>query len=220
MTWKSRFLSCFPALHAALVLGLLFAAAFLNVGIIGKTGLVFLACFALYLLPPLLYRLHNIVYSLREGMTCISSSEYSSWWGGHQIQGLFTTFPAIESALRLLPGVYSAWLRLWGAKVGRGVYWTPQVEICDRGLVDIGDKVLFGHQAVMCSHVVVPRKQKLYVYVKSVRVESAVFVGARASIGPGCVAPAGSFLPYRCEMKVNETFSATQNVPAAIARAL
>ena len=63
---------------------------------------------------------------------------------GHQLQVLYSAFPA----LRLVPGLYSAWLRLWGSRVGRAVYWTPQVKITDRGLLKVGDGVVFGHRVV------------------------------------------------------------------------
>jgi acetyltransferase-like isoleucine patch superfamily enzyme len=56
--------------------------------------------------------------------------------------------------LRLLPGLYSAWLRLWGAKVGRLTYWAPDVRILDRSLIEIGDDVIFGVGVCLSPHLI------------------------------------------------------------------
>ncbi|MDJ0694669.1 GH3 auxin-responsive promoter family protein [Mastigocoleus sp. MO_188.B34] len=45
----------------------------------------------------------------------------------------------------LLTEVITLWLRLWGSKVGEGIYWTPKIEIADRGLLEIGDRVRVTH---------------------------------------------------------------------------
>lgn len=45
----------------------------------------------------------------------------------------------------LIPGIFSCWLRLWGAKVGRDVYWTTRLEIADRSLLEIGDRIRVTH---------------------------------------------------------------------------
>src|SRR5262245_3121557 len=79
----------------------------------------------LYLVPPLTFRLHQIIFPIRKSLSNIAERKYSPWWGAHQIQLIYIAIPQLEAALRLVPGLYSAWLRLWGSRIGRGVYWTP-----------------------------------------------------------------------------------------------
>src|ERR1700759_382013 len=74
--------------------------------------------FVVYLLPPLTLRLHNLIWPLTEGRTNLAEPKYSAWWGAHQIQLLFFALPQLEAILRLIPGCYSVWLRLWGSHVG------------------------------------------------------------------------------------------------------
>ncbi|HEX4924617.1 MAG TPA: sterol desaturase family protein [Bdellovibrionales bacterium] len=162
----------------------------------------------LYVLPPLAYRLHNRFYPLKTGMTRLSGGDYSPWWGGHQIQLLYIAVPSLEALLRVIPGVYSAWLRLWGSRVGRGVYWTPQVEITDRALLEIGDHVVFGHKAAFYNHVVNPKKDKMFLYVNVTKIGSGVFVGAGSRVGPGAVIESGVQLPILTDVHINQRITA------------
>jgi hypothetical protein len=106
----------------------------------------------LYLVPVATYRLHGALWPLVEGASRIDAPRYAPWWGGHQCQLMYSALPALEAALRLVPGLYSGWLRLWGSRVGRGVYWTPLVEITDRSLLEVGDGVVFGHRVACYAH--------------------------------------------------------------------
>ena len=162
--------------------------------------------FILYLIPPFVFRIHGFIFPQLKGRSIISDAKvYSPWWGGHQVQLLYIAFPAFEAALRLFPGFYSAWLRLWGAKVGRRVYWTPRVEILDRNLMDIGDEVVFGHRVVCVSHVIDQTSDgSLLLYVKPIQIGDGVFIGAGSSIGPGCVIEAGVRLDAFSMVKLNE----------------
>jgi hypothetical protein len=72
----------------------------------------------LYLVPVATYRLHDALWPLVEGSSRIDAPGYAPWWGGHQCQLMYSAFPALEAALRLVPGLYSGWLRLWGSRVG------------------------------------------------------------------------------------------------------
>ncbi|MFN6485252.1 MULTISPECIES: DapH/DapD/GlmU-related protein [unclassified Nostoc] len=160
--------------------------------------------FAIYGLPVLVYRLHEWIYPVREGISYLQNKEYSPWWGSHQIQVIYITIPALEAVLRLIPGVFSCWLRLWGAKVGRDVYWTPGLEIADRSLLEIGDRVVIGHRVGIYSHIIKPRKQNLMLYVKKVKIGSNVFVGAGSNLAPGVVIGDGSYLPAASNLYPNQ----------------
>jgi hypothetical protein len=81
------------------------------------------------------------------------SSAFLAWWTLFSLQTLFNRLPALEECLRLVPGLYSAWLRLWGARVGRLTYWAPGTRILDRSFVSIGDDVVFGARVRINPHV-------------------------------------------------------------------
>jgi hypothetical protein len=83
----------------------------------------------------------------------IGSSAFLRWWACFQCQALFLRFPALEELLRLVPGIYSLWLRLWGSRIGALTYWAPGTIILDRGFLEIGDKVVFGAGVRINPHV-------------------------------------------------------------------
>lgn len=112
-----------------------------------------LAPAVLYLAPLVPGRL--LRESLRHCPSAIptGSPAFLRWWACFQCQALFLRFPALEEALRLVPGAYSFWLRLWGSKIGTLTYWAPGTLILDRGFLDIGDNVIFGAGVRINPHV-------------------------------------------------------------------
>jgi hypothetical protein len=163
----------------------------------------------LYLVPPLTFRLHRIFFPIRKSLSNLSDRKYSPWWGAHQIQLVYIAIPQLEAALRLAPGLYSAWLRLWGSKIGRRVYWTPNVEITDRHLLDIGDQVVCGHKCKFLGHAIKPSGQKMALYTRSIKVGNDVFIGAGSRIGPGAVIADGTFLPVLTDVHINQVVEST-----------
>ncbi len=141
----------------------------------------------LYVVPVVAFRLHQIVAPLGAGGSRLDGKTYVPWWGGHQIQLIYIAVPQLEALLRMVPGLYSLWLRAWGSKIGRRVHWTPQVEVTDRSLLDVGDGVVFGHRAVLFGHVIRHGKQYMLLYVRKVTIGDGVFVGAGSAISPGAV---------------------------------
>ena len=190
MTLLSTFLAFFPALvllaAGASVYWLCVAPSIFS---------VFAIAFSLYGIPLLTHYIHRYFHPIAEGIGYLRGDNYSPWWGSHQIQSIYIAFPALETLLRLIPGVFSAWLRLWGAQIGRDVYWTPQLEIADRGLIIVGDRVVFGYQVTLVSHVIKPKKDNLMLYVKKIEIGNDVFLGARSQLGPGAQIQDGTFLP-------------------------
>ncbi|MGL5131432.1 MAG: acyl transferase, partial [Planktothrix sp.] len=160
MTLLSQILLLFPAIVLLFIGGSLIYFAH-SPGIFSALTILF----SLYGLPVFIYRLHQWIYPIKEGISYLQGKEYSPWWGSHQIQVIYIAIPALEAVLRLIPGVFSGWLRLWGAKIGQNVYWTPGLEIADRGLLEIGDRVVIGHRVGIYSHIIKPRKQNLMLYV-------------------------------------------------------
>ncbi len=207
MTLLSRAMSMFPLFHA-LASGGCFLLALRELhhptqfAILATMGIVFL-----YLMPPLIFRLHNALYPLKKGVVSLSEKRYSSWWGGHQIQLLFIAFPALETLLRLIPGAYSAWLRLWGSRIGKRVYWTPSVQLVDRSLMEVGDDVTFGHEVDLCAHVVTRKKDNVRLLVSGITIGSGCLIGARTRLGPGVVVHSNVDLPYNTEGWINQEFT-------------
>lgn len=182
MTLTSTILSLFPAV-VMLMAFISFLWICYSPGILSVAALFF----SFYGFPLLIHKIHEYFYPVQEGISYLQGKEYSPWWGSHQIQSIYITFEFLESALRLIPGAFSLWLRLWGAKIGKNVYWTPKLEIADRSLIEIGDNVVFGQSCGILSHVVKPKKQDLMLYVKKVKIGSNVFIGAGSYLAPGVI---------------------------------
>jgi acetyltransferase-like isoleucine patch superfamily enzyme len=199
MTVISKILSFFPTFIL-----LLTSAAIIYLAYSPNIFSILAVLVSIYGLPVLVYRLHEWVYPVREGISYLLGEEYSPWWGSHQIQVIYIAIPVLEAVLRLIPGVFSCWLRLWGAKVGRDVYWTTRLEIADRSLLEIGDRVVIGHGVGIYCHIIKPRKQNLMLYVKKVKIGSNVFVGAGSNLAPGVVIADGSYIPAATKLYPNQ----------------
>jgi acetyltransferase-like isoleucine patch superfamily enzyme len=195
MTFLSIILSFFPAFTFLVALGA-FLWLLIQPGILSFFALVS----ALYLWPLTIYRIHQFFYPIPLGLSDLTEKNYSPWWGSQQIQLIYNTFPSLEKILHLFPGLFSIWLRLWGAKVGKNVYWVPSVRIVDRSLIAIGDNVILGHLVITCSHVIKPKGDKLLLYVQPIKIGDNAFVGAQAKLGPGAWVEAGAFIPYNTEL--------------------
>jgi hypothetical protein len=190
MSVAGRLFAWFPTLHLALI------ATALGWAVV-RPGLVSLLTIAAvtYGLPVLLFRVHNWLAPLRPGISDLAVPTHSAWWGAHQLQRNFVAFPALEAALRTVPGLFSAWLRLWGSEVGRNVIFTPQLDLLDRTHLSIGDGVLFGHRVTLACHVVHPRGDRLLLYVAPITIGEGAFIGAGSVLGPGVTIEANAILP-------------------------
>jgi hypothetical protein len=201
MTLRGRLISFYPALILSLV-----AADALWFGLSPSP-----------LQPPLLLcvvYLHRIIFPPRHRLEDLAAKRYSPWWGAHQIQLIYLAVPQLEALLRVVPGLYSAWLRLWGSRIGRHVYWTPNVEVTDRHLLDIGDNVVLGHKCKFLGHAIKPKGGAVTLYTHTIKVGSNVFVGAGSRIGPGAVIPDGAYLPALTDVHINQTYGGQTSEPA------
>jgi hypothetical protein len=161
-----------------------------------------------YVVPVACFRMHNLLWPLSEGRSRLDAPQYSSWWAAHHFQLIYIAFPALESALRLVPGLYSAWLRLWGSRIGRRVHWTPRVDITDRSLLDVGDGVVFGDRVACYCHVVTRRRGALVLYVRRIRIGDGALIGAACRLGPGVRVDAGAALPNRTDVFIGRRIRA------------
>ncbi len=140
----------------------------------------------LLVLPPLLARTVHALARPR-GRIAVESGGFLAWWATTQFQLIFNRVPVIEEMLRIVPGLYSGWLRLWGSRIGRMTFWAPGLTIIDREYLDLGDDVIFGAGVRLNGHVIL-RNQ-------SGRVELAVApvkIGSGAMVGGYCLLTAGT----------------------------
>jgi hypothetical protein len=158
----------------------------------------------LYLLPPVSLRLHQLIFPISEKPVDLAKRRYSPWWGAHQIQVIYTAVPQLEALLRIIPGVYSVWLRLCGSKIGRKVYWTPNIEITDRSMLVVGDHVVFGHKCKLLGHAIKPTDKRLILYTRKIIIGNQVFIGAGSRIGVGAVIADGVYLPILTDVYINQ----------------
>ncbi|MGZ3790065.1 MAG: acyltransferase [Bacteriovorax sp.] len=149
----------------------------------GLSNQVLFSLIFVYLIPPFLFRVLHFFFKIEPGVHRISDRELLIWWYGAQLQLSFSRFPFLEELLRTIPFTYSIWLRLWGAKIGKFVYWSPRVEILDRNLIEIGDRVVVGFGVKMASHLI--NKEKIFIAPISIGADSVI--GGEARIAPGCI---------------------------------
>ena len=182
--WSGRLLllalNFLPLLHVVLTLSLLlmpYANWPKRVGI---------ALAMLYLSPPLGARLILFFVTIPQGRIAVGSKAFFGWWAVFQIQIVFCRVPALEEILRLIPGVYSLWLRLWGAHVGRLTYWSPGILITDRSFLFVGDDVVFGAGVRLNAHVLAKNKNgEMELLLATLKIGDRVIVGGYSLLTAG-----------------------------------
>lgn len=145
----------------------------------------------LYGLPPLMARTLLAWRPIVAGTHPVGSSSFVSWWATAQCQMLFCRLPALEEVLRLVPGLYSAWLRLWGARIGRLTFWSPGLRILDRSFLVIGDDVVFGAGVRLNPHVISGEAGRLELHLAPIDIGSGARIGGYALLTAGTVVGAG-----------------------------
>jgi acetyltransferase-like isoleucine patch superfamily enzyme len=181
-----------------------------------------LLVFVTYLQSPLIWRYFRARYGLPEGITYLGKhAPYGNlWYVAHQLQHVYTAFHYLERMLMLIPGAYSAWLRLWGSKIGKKITWTPEAIIVDRTHLTIGDRCLVGNRTYITAHAIKKKENKYLLYVKSVEIGNDVVlayechitcgakVGDRALVeSGGAVYPNQSVEPGATHERFEEVFS-------------
>jgi acetyltransferase-like isoleucine patch superfamily enzyme len=141
----------------------------------------------LYLAPPLAARFIRTVFPIREGHIAVSTPEFLTWWALFNLQVIYCRLPALEECLRLVPGLYSCWLRLWGARVGRLTYWAAGLRVLDRSFLHIGNDVVFGAGVRLNPHVLARNEHNQMELTLA-----TVIIGDRAIIGGYSLLTAGS----------------------------
>ncbi len=119
---------------------------------------------------------------------------FFAWWALFNLQVLFCRAPLLEELLRLVPGLYSLWLRLWGARIGRLTYWAAGLRILDRSFLEIGDDVVFGACVRLNPHVLSRNHEGAMELVLA-----TITIGDRALVGGYSLLTAGTEIaPDEC----------------------
>jgi len=144
----------------------------------------------LYLLPPFLAQMIRYSVKIPEGRIPVNSNAFVGWWALFQVQLIFSRWPALEETLRFVPGLYSLWLRLWGAQIGRLTYWAPGTLILDRSFLNVGDNVIFAAGVRVNPHVLIKTEtgdRELLL--------AAIKIGDRAQVGGYSLLTSGTEIP-------------------------
>jgi hypothetical protein len=150
----------------------------------------------IYGLPPLLGRLLLLLRGRPAGTFTSRQPEYRTWWLLAQLQMPFNRLALLEELLRLLPGMYPLWLRLWGGRVSLIAFWSPGARVLDRWSIDIERGAVLGTRCLLAGHAVSRGAGEDYeIVLGAVRVEAGAVVGAGAMLGPGTVVAANEILP-------------------------
>jgi acetyltransferase-like isoleucine patch superfamily enzyme len=207
MSFMSKLMALFPFTVYLLLAGSIYNLCF-NPSLFALLGPIFV----LYLYPVIVYRIINILSPLKEGVSDIMAKGYNPWWGSHMIQSIYFACPWLEGILRTIPGAYSFWLRLWGAKVGKNIYWTPNIEIDDRPLIEIGSHCIVGHKLHFLPHVITPRDGIMSLYVKKIKIGNECFLGAGSRLGPGVIIDDKTSIPILTDGQINQHFSTGNHI--------
>lgn len=209
MTGWDRLFSYYPLLLTAAVC---FALAMLASWPSGWTVLFLL--FVVYGLAPFSLTILQRWAPIKQGISEIDGRKFCPWLAAHHIQAFYDALPFLESLLRVIPGFYSMWLRMWGSRIGYGVEWPVRMDVLDRNMMDIGNRVVFAREVELAAHV--RRKQDgagSRVLVRKVRIGGYAFIGAGARLGPGAAVPSNANVPALAVVDVNETFGETARHP-------
>ncbi len=184
LRWRGRVwllaLNCLPLLQVGILLGTCFipwSGCPVRLGV---------AVAGLYLLPALVARLLLLGTGIPPGRIAVGSRAFFRWWALFQLQVIFCRLPLLEELLRLVPGLYSQWLRLWGARIGRFTYWSAGMMITDRSFLDIGNDVVFGAGVRLNPHVLTKGTEgQLQLLLAPVKIGDRTMIGGYALLTAG-----------------------------------
>jgi hypothetical protein len=141
----------------------------------------------LYMLPPLVARSVLLILPIRDEHIAIPSRDYFVWWLTLNLQTIFCRLSFLEELMRMIPGAYNMWLRLWGARIGGFTYWAAGLRILDRSFLDIGKGVVFGAGVRLNPHVIAENADG-----EMELILARIHLGARAIVGGYALLTAGT----------------------------
>lgn len=157
---------------------------------------LFLAFALVYLIPPVIVRATLRAATVEPGAYSLESRMFLRWWFSAQFQVLHNRLPFLEELLRLVPGLYSAWLRLWGSRIGRLTFWAPGTFVLDRSLLSVGDRVVFGVGARLHAHVIDRDAEgNPRLFIGAIGIGDDTLIGGMSLLAPGVTVDAGETTP-------------------------
>ena len=140
----------------------------------------------LLLLPPLTSLLVLRLSNIKNKIIIIGSNDYLIWWFLICQQTLFSRLSFLEECIRVIPGLYSLWLRLWGSKIGSLTYWAPGTRILDRSFLNIGDSVVLGLGTRLSPHVIMKDDSgNLMLHLDTITIEGNSVIGGYSLLTAG-----------------------------------
>lgn len=178
-------LSLIPAMHVMLMIGIIMR------GLVDTNPWMIIHFFlVLYLFPPLMWRMLSPFIPVQMGASFLGTKtdNVNGWFVSYQFQQIYNALPFIEGLLKLIPGLYSAWLRLWGANIGKKISWTSMSQVIDRPFINIGDRCSIGNESYLSAHTINQNNDGRYLlYLKEITIGSNVVLTQKNSIGPGVI---------------------------------
>jgi len=157
--------------------------------------IVFLIIVNLYITPIILARIVLLCIPIQEGRIIFGSLAFFAWWILLQLQIIFCRIPFFEEVLRLFPGLYSLWLRLWGARIGKFTYWSAGLRILDRPFLHIGDRVVFGAGVRLIPHVIDKNREgKMELLLATLKIGDDSIIGGYSLLTAGTEVASGEIL--------------------------
>lgn len=154
------------------------------------TAFIFLG--VLYVVPALIGRAVLRLGKPLEGIISIHDATFLRWWMLFQLQAIFNRIGLLEEVLRLVPGLYSLWLRLWGSTIGSLTFWGAGTKVLDRTHLLVGDKVVFGAGVRLNPHVLAKNGAgEIELRIGTIEIGSETLVGGYALITAGSRIHAG-----------------------------
>jgi len=150
----------------------------------------------LYLVPPVLARLTLAAFGRPAGRLTLDAPGYRVWWFLTQLQLVFNRLPWLEELLRLVPGLYPAWIGLWGGRLSPFAFVGPGVLITDRHAVRVERGAVLGLNSALAGHMVIRDDEgRFAIVVGTPTVEREAILGGDSGLGPGATLRAGHLLP-------------------------
>lgn len=163
--------------------------------------------FVIYLQAPFLWRILTSFYGPIPKVSFIGRKAETGnlWFAGHKLQEIYGTFDFLEKVLRTIPGMYSFWLRLWGARIGKKVNWTSGCKLVDRPQIHVGDRSLIGNLSYISAHAIKKRNGKYSLFTKDVHIHEDVVLSYLVTVAPGVTIEAGVFVESGSAIYPNQT---------------
>jgi hypothetical protein len=185
------------ALNYLPVAQLLAGAALVASQAASPTAVILFSLAWLYLLPPLACQVALLIFGRPHGRRLTQESRaYKVWWFTYQWQVVFNRLPWLEEILRLVPGLYALWLRLWGGRASPLAYWSPGSIAFDRPLVIVERGAVIGAAAGLVGHMAWIDQEGTYrVDIGTSRVGEGAMLAVRSGLSAGAEIAPHQMLP-------------------------